>query len=449
MMTLMMRKTIFNVALSNGKNKIVKTSISFPVDNFNIFRIQMLNWVNRFNIFCLLDNRHYDFSEPAFECLLAAGSKTNIQMQSGKAFEGLQSFYSDNKEEWLFGHFGYDLKNETETLHSNHADGIGFNDLHFFVPEIVLQLDNAAVKIFIDGDAEEVYRDILTYPSVIAETGGPKAFIQNKISRADYRVIIEKLREHILRGNCYEINFCQEFFADHIDIDPLQIYNRLTTLSPNPFSVFYKFNSRYCLCASPERYLKKSGNKVFSQPIKGTTKRNFNDEAADEISKNYLLKSSKEKSENVMIVDLVRNDLSRICKAGSVKVDELFGIYSFPQVHQMISTVSGELEDGINWIDCVKATFPMGSMTGAPKKKVMELIEQYEQSRRGLFSGAIGYVKPGGDFDFNVVIRSILYNQAAKYLSFQTGGAITYNSDAAMEYEECMLKAEAIMKVLK
>ncbi|MEO6253518.1 MAG: anthranilate synthase component I family protein [Ferruginibacter sp.] len=427
----------------------MKTCISFPVDDFNIFRIQMLNWVNRFNIFCLLDNLHYDFSEPAFECLLAAGSKTTIQMQSGNAFDRLQSFYSNNREAWIFGHFGYDLKNETEKLHSDHADGIGFDDMHFFVPEIVLQLDQSAVKIFCDVDAENIYSDILSSSPVITESLRPWAVIQNKISRDKYHGIIEKLRQHILRGDCYEINFCQEFFAEHIDIDPLQIYNRLTTLSPNPFSVFYKLNARYCLCASPERYLKKTGNQVFSQPIKGTTKRNFQNEAADEISKNYLLENSKERSENVMVVDLVRNDLSRICKAGSVKVDELFGIYSFPQVHQMISTVSGELEGDINWIDCVKATFPMGSMTGAPKKKVMELIEQYEQTRRGLFSGAIGYIKPGGDFDFNVVIRSILYNQTAKYLSFQTGGAITYNSDAAMEYEECMLKADAMMKVLK
>ena len=166
-------------------------------------------------------------------------------------------------------------------------------------------------------------------------------------------------------------------------------------------------------------------------------------------AKNYLLQSSKEKSENVMVVDLVRNDLSRICKAGSVKVDELFGLYSFPHVHQMISTISGDLADGLNWIDCIKASFPMGSMTGAPKKRVMELIEQYEQTKRGLFSGAIGYVKPGGDFDFNVVIRSILYNEADRYLSFQTGGGITYNSDAEKEYEESLLKAEAMMKVLE
>jgi para-aminobenzoate synthetase component 1 len=427
----------------------VKKCISFPVDDFNIFKIQMLNWVNRFSIFCLLDNRHYDFSKPAFECLLAAGCKTSIEKQAGNAFDGLQDFYAANKNEWFFGHFGYDLKNETEKLYSNHADGIGFNDLHFFVPEIVIQLNNKEVQIFCENDAKEIYRQITISATEIEQHVKTAVVIKTKINRENYISIIEKLRQHILRGDCYEINFCQEFFAEEADIDPLYIYNRLIELSPNPFSVFYKFNSRYCLCASPERYLKKEGHKIFSQPIKGTTKRNLQSTADDEIAKKYLTESSKEKSENVMVVDLVRNDLSRICKAGTVKVDELFGIYSFPQVHQMISTVSGELEEGLNWIDCVKATFPMGSMTGAPKKKVMELIEQYEQTKRGLFSGAIGYVKPGGDFDFNVVIRSILYNETEKYLSFKTGGAITYNSDAALEYEECLVKAGAMMKVLQ
>ena len=430
-----------------GKIKQVKPSISFPVDDFNIFKIQMLNWVNRFNIFCLLDNRHYDLNKPAFECLLAAGCKVSIEMQAGKAFDALQDFYAVNNNEWIFGHFGYDLKNETEKLYSRHTDGIDFEDLHFFVPEIVIQLDNKEVKICCD-DAEEIYRQIKSSATEIIDRQKTAAVIKNRIDRDNYIRIIEKLKQHILRGDCYEINFCQEFFAENAEIDPLVIYSRLTALSPNPFSVFYKLNTRFCLCASPERYLKKDGHKVFSQPIKGTAKRNLENTTADETAKKNLLESYKERSENVMIVDLVRNDLSRICRAGSVKVDELFGIYSFPQVHQMISTVSGELEDDLNWIDCIKATFPMGSMTGAPKKKVMELIEQYEQTKRGIFSGAIGYVRPGGEFDFNVVIRTILYNEIDKYISFQTGGAITYNSDPAMEYEECLIKAEAMMKVL-
>ncbi|MFM6925089.1 MAG: anthranilate synthase component I family protein [Ferruginibacter sp.] len=428
----------------------MKKCISFPVDDFNIFKIKMLNWVNRFSIFCLLDNQHYNFHEPRFECLLAAGVKTNIEMQAGKAFDALRNFYAANRQEWLFGHLGYDLKNETEQLHSANADGVGFSDLHFFVPEIVIELNNTEVTIHDDtGQAQSVYDEILDCPATISENQGAAIVVKHKIEKEKYISIIEKLRQHILRGDCYEINFCQEFFANNATINPLYIYNRLTGLSPNPFSVLYKMNERYCLCASPERYLKREGNKILSQPIKGTSRRYVTNKEADEKARNYLIESDKEKSENVMVVDLVRNDISRICKPGTVKVDELFGVYSFPQVHQMISTVSGQLEEGMDWIDCIKATFPMGSMTGAPKKKVMELIEEYEQTRRGLFSGAIGYVRPGGDFDFNVVIRSIFYNEADKYLSFQAGGGITYNSVPELEYEESLLKVKAMMKVLE
>ncbi len=427
----------------------MKKCISFPVTDFHIFKIQMLNWVNRFSIFCFLDNQFYDFTKPVFECLLAAGCKKNIEVQAGKAFEELQNFYDTEKGEWIFGHFGYDLKNETEKLYSDNVDGIGFKDLHFFVPEIVLELDSSSVKIYGDVDAEEIFSAILSCTPDITETVKGRVAIQNKIERSTYIQIIEKLQQHILRGDCYEINFCQEFFAENTEMDPVKTYHCLSQLSPNPFSVFYKVNTCYCLCASPERYLKKVGNRILSQPIKGTSKRNLENVTADRVSKNYLLQSPKEKSENVMVVDLVRNDLSRICKPGSVKVEELFGLYSFPQVHQMISTVSGEVETDLTWIECIKATFPMGSMTGAPKKRVMELIEQYEHTRRGLFSGTIGYVNPAGDFDFNVVIRSILYNDLDKYVSFQTGSGITYYSDAALEYEECLIKAEAMRKVLQ
>ena len=221
------------------------------------------------------------------------------------------------------------------------------------------------------------------------------------------------------------------------------------TVSPNPFSAFYKVAHNYLLCASPERYLKKVEDKIYSQPIKGTSKRELNNLIEDENNKMNLLNSEKERAENVMIVDLVRNDLSKICMEGSVKVEELFGIYSFPQVHQMISTISGDLKNDRDLADIFRATFPMGSMTGAPKKKVMELIELYEKTKRGIFSGALGYITPEGDFDFNVVIRSILYNSSDKYLSIQAGSAITFNSNAEKEYEECLLKIEAMKKALQ
>jgi para-aminobenzoate synthetase component 1 len=203
------------------------------------------------------------------------------------------------------------------------------------------------------------------------------------------------------------------------------------------------------LCASPERFLKKQGERILSQPIKGTSPRITGNKVDDDEQRKELHDSAKERSENVMVVDLVRNDLSKVCVEGTVHVDELYGIYSFPQVHQMISTVSGELRKDRNFADIIRATFPMGSMTGAPKKMVMELIERYEKTRRGIFSGAVGYISPGDDFDFNVVIRSIMYNSTSRYLSFQAGSGITFYSDPAKEWEECILKAEAMKFVLQ
>jgi para-aminobenzoate synthetase component 1 len=183
--------------------------------------------------------------------------------------------------------------------------------------------------------------------------------------------------------------------------------------------------------------------------MKGTIRRRPEQPERDTDLSNFLRASLKEQSENVMIVDLVRNDLSKVCTEGSVTVSELFGIYPFPQVFQMISSVEGAFQAGVHWTEAIRATFPMGSMTGAPKRRVMELIEQYERSRRGLYSGALGYVDPEGNFDFGVVIRSILYNRSVRYLSFSVGSAITAGSDPGKEYAECLLKARAIKKTLE
>ena len=419
----------------------------FSLTNFTEFRIQMLNWANRFNIFCLLDNQQYNFTTPAFECLLAVGCKRNIKLSYGNAFESLKKF-KIAEHEWLFGHLGYDLKNETEKLQSEHTDGIGFADLHFFIPEIVIELNAATVTIYSDINADTIFNAILQCTAEMP-VSHLSAEVKNRISKATYISTIQQLQHHILLGDCYEVNFCQEYYCENLALDPLAVYHKLVALSPNPFAALYKLEDKYCICASPERYIKKEGHKIISQPIKGTTKRNLENKVADQQNRDYLTANEKEKSENVMVVDLVRNDLSKICKEGSVKVDELFGVYSFPQVHQMISTVSGELDEKTNWVDIIKATFPMGSMTGAPKKRVMELIEQYEITKRGLFSGSIGYIKPGGDFDFNVVIRSIFYNSSSRYLSFNVGSGITFYSNPEKEYEECLMKVAAIMQVLE
>lgn len=408
----------------------------------------MLNWVQPFNIFCFLDNRQYNFEKPAFECLLAAGCKRSIQPAASECFESLSKFYGEQKD-WLFGHLAYDLKNETEQLDSANFDGINFPDCHFFIPDIVIQLNEREATIFCEGGAGKIFDEIEQHNSSNELRKSVPLKIQQRITPEEYINTVRKIQEHILRGDCYELNFCQEFFATDAVIDPLAVYTSLVAVSPNPFSALYRLNDRFCICASPERYFKIDNGKIYSQPIKGTAKRNLENSGQDELGRLQLINSEKEKSENVMVVDLVRNDLSKICKQGSVNVDELFGIYSFPQVHQMISTISGELESGLNWIDAVKATFPMGSMTGAPKKRVMEIIERYEKTRRGLFSGAIGYIKPNGDADFNVVIRSILYNATDKYVSFQAGGAITFYSDAQAEYNESLLKVATIRQLLE
>lgn len=408
----------------------------------------MLNWATRFNICCFLDDHHYGLSPHSYECLLGAGAANVLETTSGNAFSQLKAF-SRSHPGWLFGHFAYDLKNETENLTSAHADRLGFPDMCFFVPETVVQLQHTVITIScLDKEPAQVFAEICKSPALHGNVQATRVDIQSRFHKNEYLDVIAALQKHILRGDCYEINFCQEFFAENAQIHPGPAYTRLTAVSPNPFTAFYKLHDKYLLCASPERYLKKTGNTVISQPIKGTWERDHISAALDSEKKQQLYNSAKDRSENVMIVDLVRNDLSKICEESSVQVDELFGIYSFPQVHQMISTVSGRLKDQLHWTEAVRATFPMGSMTGAPKRRVMELIEQYERSRRGLFSGAVGYVNPEGDFDFNVVIRSILYNATNQYLSYQVGSGITFYSDPLKEYEECLLKAAAIKKVL-
>ncbi len=407
----------------------------------------MLNWINRFNICSFLDNHQYHSSHHTIECLAAAGA-AELFTAKEDILARLSAFIQQ-QQDWLFGHISYELKDEIEQLQSAHPDHIGFPAVFFFRPETVVQLLSNEVAIStISNDPAEVYREILSCSS---EQGHPAGIVhtQPRISKDKYIAIIQQLREHIHRGDCYELNFCQEFYAEHTVIAPLAVYHRLTALSPNPFACFYKLEDKYLLCASPERYLQKKGNTILSQPIKGTAKRDMTNPESDLQLIKQLQHSEKDRRENVMVVDLVRNDLSRVCKEGTVKVEELFGIYSFPQVHQMISTITGELADDVDLSSILKATFPMGSMTGAPKKRVLQLIEQYEQTKRGIYSGAVGYITPSGDFDFNVVIRSMLYNATAQYLSYLVGGGITFYSDPEKEYEECLLKAAAIQQVLR
>lgn len=406
-----------------------------------------MSWSKQFSTFCFLDNNQYNIAPPhTQECLLAGGVKDAVPVTPGRSLEQFEKWQSAKTDRWIFGHLGYDLKNELEPLTSANPDRIGFPDLYFFEPLIIVRFN--AQEIIVEAEnADKVFNEII---NTEIESSGTTATvsIQHRIPREEYLSIIEKLRQHILRGDCYEINFCQEFFAEHAAIDPIEVYKELAQVSPNPFSALYRVDKSWLICASPERFIQKQNDRILSQPIKGTAKRFASDEVLDDARKQELYLSAKDRSENVMIVDLVRNDLSKICKEGTVKVDELYGVYAFPQVFQMISTISGELKDEISLTEILRACFPMGSMTGAPKKRVMQLIEQYEKTRRGIFSGAIGYIDPAGNFDFNVVIRSILYNESDQYLCYLVGSGITFYSDPAQEWEECNWKAEAIQRVL-
>lgn len=271
--------------------------------------------------------------------------------------------------------------------------------------------------------------------------------IQCSLSKEEYIKKINQIKKHIQRGDIYEMNFCFEFFAENAEINPFLIFDKLFEKSQAPFSSLTKIDDLYIICASPERFIKKTGEKIISEPMKGTAPRNV-DPKIDKENKLRLQNSEKEKNENVMIVDLVRNDLSKIATQGSVEVEKLFEVKSFATVHQMISTISC-VNNNHTLEEILQATFPMGSMTGAPKKRVLELTTQYEKSARGIYSGTIGILEPNGDFDLAVIIRSIVYDAKNKYLSFSVGSAITAACNPEEEYEECLLKAKALIEVLK
>lgn len=411
--------------------------------SIHIFKQKALQFASSFEVFCCLDSNNYKDQYSNFDCLIAFGSKEELNVVYGDAFTQLKSFYEAQKD-WMFGLLSYELKNEVEVLKTDHTDQLNFPDLYFFVPEYLIAIHGENIHV-LKGNPNIL--NTIYNVELVDDLPQAKVKIEHRFTKKEYIATIEKLQNHIKRGDIYEVNFCQEFFAENAEINPLAIFQELNELSPTPFAGFFKIYDKYILSATPERFLCKRGNKLISQPIKGTAKRSLNVDE-DELIKLNLKSSIKEQAENVMIVDLVRNDLTKSAIKCTVKVDELFGIYTFPQVHQMISTISCELNPQIHFIDAIKNTFPMGSMTGAPKIKAMELIDNYEKSKRGAFSGSFGCISPDGDFDFNVIIRTILYNETTKYLSFQVGGAITYAAVADDEYEECLLKASAIMKVL-
>lgn len=414
-----------------------------------------ISQINQIKSHCLYLAQHYPevmlldnhFSANAFELhqvefMAAFGMEASL-VTDVDAFSELDLFLKKHHNKYVFCALSYDLKNELEALTSTHENPIQFPKLIAFVPKQLIVIDakgNCTQGL-------DLVLQCLDQPQKFQPQILPAVIPQPKVSKSNYLKNVEAIRQHILEGDVYELNYCTEFFANSISIHPYTLYQKLTEVSPVPFGAFFKWTDKYLICASPERFMCGMNGKIYSQPIKGTTPRKAK-EADDELQKLHLLNSEKEKAENLMIVDLVRNDLARTALTGTVKVEELFGIYSFKQVHQMISTVSSNPKKDVPITEVIKCAFPMGSMTGAPKIMAMELIEQFEETFRGLYSGSVGYFAPDGTFDLNVVIRSIQYHATNQYLNFEVGGAITFDSVPEEEYNECLLKAKAMMQVL-
>ncbi|MDO7171208.1 aminodeoxychorismate synthase component I [Mariniflexile sp. AS56] len=429
----------------------MRTNYTHTVKNIVLFKQQLLHWAQQFDDVVWLDSNNYEQNYSNYDAVLAVDAFTCIQTDYLDAFGKLKE-YQTLVNDWIFGYLTYDLKNAVEDLKSKNGDGLEFPDLYFFQPKKIFFFKGNQVEMrYLNMVDDELEPDLEAIRNVEEDHHGnlPNEIkIKLRIPKDQYFEKINTMLAHIHRGDIYEANFCQEFYAENTQINPLETYTKLNTISNPPFASFLKIQDKYLLSASPERYLKKQGDTIISQPIKGTAKRSQNIEEDAQL-KEALLANEKERSENIMIVDLVRNDLSKTAIKGSVEVEELCKIYTFDQVHQMISTVKSRIEPTTHAVDVIKSTFPMGSMTGAPKISAMKIMEDLEETKRGLYSGAVGYFSPTGDFDFNVVIRSILYNETKQYVSYSVGGAITSKSDPLKEYEECLVKAKAMRQVLE
>ena len=420
---------------------------SFKIDNPELFKNKIFNWSKPFKTTVFLDSNKYERRNGDFDTILAVGEVSSIPYTTKNSFKKLDNFISETND-WIFGYLSYDLKNEIEDLVSNNKTDFNLPNLFFFQPEKIwiIKSQTAEAHYIIENDIEKDWLLINSINQKKYFKKTKKILFQPRINKVDYLKKVNKILNHINRGDIYEVNFCMEWLAMKSDINPEIAFSKLNKLTKTPMSGFLKNNNFYLMSSSPERFIKKKGSKVISQPIKGTAKRDsimFKDLKIREQLKN----DPKERAENIMIVDLVRNDLSKFSVPGSVKVTELCKVYPFKQVNQMISTVESKLSKNKKLIDILKSTFPMGSMTGAPKIEALKIIDDLEVSKREVYSGSLGYVDPNGNFDFNVVIRSILYDSKKRILSFQVGSAITSNSKPEKEFEECLLKASPMMSI--
>jgi para-aminobenzoate synthetase component 1 len=387
---------------------------------------------------------------PNRSCLLGIGVKRELLFKKSEPgiLDALEKFSKEGNA-WTFGWFGYDLKNEIENLETRNPDTLGHPVLAWWEPEIVIQFSDSSVDV-LSGDINDPRTQealhAINQKGEVEETGGMGEMVWSW-DKSKYLQAFDEVKHLIQNGDVYELNLCMPLKGKASSNASWPLFCRLQSLTQAPFSGYLQCRSARIMSGSPERFLKREGDRLMSQPIKGTVRRGRTTEE-DNALIDALQSSEKERAENVMIVDLVRNDLSRIAQKASVEVTELCGIHSFQTVHQMVSTIECKLRKDKGLSDILRATFPMGSMTGAPKISAMKHIDRLELEGRGSYSGSIGYITPTGDFDFNVLIRSLFHNSETEALVANVGGAITALSDPHQEYEECMLKAEAVVKAV-
>ena len=406
----------------------------------------LIAFSDNFKIGSLMISSNSEDTYAEYDCVFAFQSLDTL-ISKKDSFNRLRQFQSLHKD-WMFGFLSYDLKNELESLTSSNLDCFDFPNMLFYVPETIFLFKNNKlyVKSVLNKSKIDSYINDIKNCKVLKKKKD-HVKLTFRESKIEYLDKIRHIKSHIQTGDIYEMNYCQELYANTDLYNIQNVFLSAHEKSNAPFSVFFWFEDKYLLCTSPEIYLKKAGNKIIAQPIKGTRRRGLNKQEDIKLRKD-LLDSEKDRSENIMIADLVRNDLSITASINSVCVQELCKVYTFDRVHQMISTITSDLDSNYDFVDVLSSTFPMASMTGVPKIKAMDLIEKYETTKRSLFSGSFGYITPDLDFDFNVVIRSIIYNDISKYLSVMVGGAITIASNADDEYNECLVKAQALIDVL-
>lgn len=421
---------------------------SFSIGEVSLFKRKLLHWANQFKVFICLDNNEASHLSSSLEFVVGVDKVRELSLTNEAfQFKQLEEFQHTSSES-IYGYLAYDLKNELEPLHSKNPDYLEMPSTYFFEPRYIFNVSDGRCSIN-RSTLESI--QLMDQINAIVLTGSEEHAKdlewKSRMSKEAYIQHLKSIKNDILEGTVYELNFCRELYANTPNFNSLAAFLKINEKAKAPFSAYLKMVDHQVLCFSPERFMKHENRKIISQPIKGTLKKG-NNHKENKKRKLDLFNDEKERAENVMIVDLVRNDFAKSAVPGTVKVDELFGIYEFENIIQMISTVSAQLKQDIHPLQALRNAYPMGSMTGAPKVMAMNLIDHYEQVKRGVYSGALGYINPDLSYDFNVLIRTLIFNEKKGYLSLQVGGAITHDAIPENEWEETWIKANSILKYL-